>query len=121
MQFIDLPGPQVGRAVKAVREAFTGFSEWDSVNEDDGDHFGFTVWGERLLEGDRVFYVTLEQTAMGWRGHLTMGQHFYMWTSADFGDACLASTETCASLDEAVAALKAEISSLFRGILDGGE
>lgn len=49
-----------------------------------------------------------------WRGSLTIGQHSYLWSSADVGDAHLLSTEPCNSLEDAIAALKAEMIRLFK-------
>jgi len=125
MDFIVLPVPEAERALAMARSAFPGFSEWQYVNEDDGEHCGFCAWGVRVLDEDsylpREFYVTFETSGPEWRGHLSIGQHAHMFTSADFGDAYLVSAEGCATLAEAIVALLRGISSLFRGILDGGE
>ena len=51
-----------------------------------------------------------------WSGHLTIGQHFYFWTSADAGDAHLLDTEECATLEDAIVALTAEIARLCRAL-----
>ena len=59
----------------------------------------------------RHFYITFATHAEHWSGHLTIGQHFYWWTSADVGDAHLLDTEECATLEEAIVALKAEMAT----------
>jgi len=109
-----------------VKAAFPNLSDWEYSNEDDGDHFGFTVWGCLVVQSgaesweQRRFYVTFdiypeqgpEHGQERWRGALTIGQHSYLWTSADFGDAHLVNTEPCASLAEAITALKTGIADL---------
>ena len=55
----------------------------------------------------RHFYITFATHAEHWRGHLTTGQHYYVWTGADGGDAHLLETEAWATLEEAIVALQA--------------
>ncbi len=79
--------------LRQVRAAFPNLVEWEYSNEVDADYFGFTIWGcfvpreddESLLK--RRFYVTFDIYQDQWRGNLTIGQHCYLWTSADVGDA----------------------------------
>ena len=51
-----------------------------------------------------------------WRGHRTIGQHSYCWTKADGGDAHLLETEACATLEEAIVALKAKRARLCHAL-----
>ena len=44
------------------------------------------------------------------------GSTDYFWTSADVGDAHLLDTEECATLEEAIVALKAEIARLCHAL-----
>ena len=64
----------------------------------------------------RHFYITFATHAEHWSGHLTIGQHYYWWTSPDVGDAYLLDTEECATLEEAIVALKAEMTHLCRAL-----
>jgi len=41
---------------------------------------------------------------------------YYWWTSADVGDAHLLDTEACATLEDAIVALKAEMARLCRAL-----
>ena len=110
--------------LRQVKAAFPKLSDWEYSNEKDGDYFGFTVWGCLVVPTgaesweQRRFYVTFDilaeqgQEHERWRGTLTIGQHSYLWSSADVGDAHLVNTEPCASLAEAISALKAGIAAL---------
>lgn len=111
---------EVEHVLRQVRTSFPNLLDWEYSNEVDSDYFGFTIWGcfvpqedaESLLK--RRFYITFDIDKDQWRGYLTIGQHCYLWTSADVGDAHLVNTEPCASLEEAVAALKVKIADLAR-------
>ncbi|MEP7341318.1 MAG: hypothetical protein ABI977_26545 [Acidobacteriota bacterium] len=113
-----LTEPQVEQALSQVRVAFPNLVNWEYSNDIEEDYFGFTVWGCLVIQDDtdsllqRRFYATFDLYENKWRGTLTVGQHSYLWTSADAGDAHLAATESCASLPEAIAALKVEIARL---------
>ncbi len=125
---------EIELVLSQVKAAFPNLSDWEYSNEDDDDHFGFTVWGCLVVPTgaesweQRRFYVTFDifsepgsepGSAPGpeqWRGTLTIGQHFYLWTSADFGDAHLVSADPCANLAEAMVALKAGIADLARAL-----
>jgi hypothetical protein len=111
---------QLQHALELARAAFPVFTRWEHVNEIDEEHSGFTVWGEYVPDPSehmpRRFYVTLDTYKDMWRGHLTIGQYVYMWSSADFGDAHLLETQRCASIEDAIAALKEEITRFFRAI-----
>ena len=61
----------------------------------------------------RHFYITFATHTEHWSGHLTIGQH-YWWTSAHVGDAHLLDTEECSTFEEAIVALKAEMTNLCR-------
>jgi hypothetical protein len=62
----------------------------------------------------RHFYITFATHVEHWSGHLTIGQHDYLWTSADVGDAHLLDTEECATIEDAIVALQAEMAHLCR-------
>lgn len=113
---------EAARALDVARGAFPDLT-WEYANQEDGEHDHFCLWGERAFDEEsyhpRRFFVTFERDD-GWRGHLTIGQHAYMWTSADFGDAYLASTSPRGSLEEAIGALKAEVTSLFAALAGRG-
>jgi len=64
----------------------------------------------------RHFYITFATHAEHWSGHLTIGQHYYWWTSADVGDAHLLDPAACATLEAAIVALKAEMAHLCRAL-----
>ena len=105
-----------------VRTAFPNLVDWEYSNEAESDYFGFTVWGCLVLRDNdddlltRRFYVTFDLSEAQWQGALTIGQHNYFWTSADFGDAHLLNTERCSSLEDAIAALKNKITELARAL-----
>jgi hypothetical protein len=115
-----LPQSEIDGVLRQVRAAFPNLVEWEYSNEVDAEYFGFTIWGCLVAQEDdesllkRRFYVTFDIYQDRWRGTLTIGQHSYLWTSADVGDAHLVSTEPCASLDEAIAALKVKIADLAK-------
>jgi hypothetical protein len=52
-----------------------------------------------------------------WTGHLTIGQHCFFWSSADYGDAHLLDTGSCATLEDAMAILKTRMNHLFEALL----
>jgi hypothetical protein len=108
---------EIRRSLEHVKTAFPRFSKWEHANEEDEEHLGFAVWGEFVPDMNedlpRRFFVTLDTYKADWKGHLTIGQHCYFWTSADFGDAQLLDTEPCESLEDAIAALKRQIADLF--------
>ena len=60
------------------------------------------------------FFVTLDTYEQSWRGHLTTGQPWYLWSSTDEEDTYLLGTESHESLDDVIAGLKARIAELFR-------
>jgi hypothetical protein len=123
---------EIEPVLQQVKAAFPNLSEWEYSNQKDDDHFGFTVWGCWTVQTgaksweQRSFYVTFDIFAEiaskpgarrepeRWRGTLTVGQHSYLWSSADVGDAHLVNTAPCASLAEAITALKAGIADLAR-------
>jgi hypothetical protein len=82
-----------------------------------------SLWGQYVLDPEvlmsRTFFITLDTYENQWHGSLTIGQHSYLWSSADMGDAHLLDTDSYEFLEEALAALKAEIVSLFDALLPG--
>ena len=128
---------EVQPALEQAQRAFPSFTNWNYINQANGDYFGFTMWGEltngqpqapefnsgeRLtIEPDetmpRYFFITIDAPENQWRGTLTIGQHSYLWSSTDAGDAHLLGTGYCDSLEAAISQLKAEIERLFQAIL----
>jgi hypothetical protein len=108
--------------LERVQAAFPSFTQWAYTNASDDERSldGFALWGQWVLHPEetmaRHFYITFATHAEHWSGHLTIGQHYYLWTSADVGDAHLLDTEACATLEEAIVALKAEMSRLCRAL-----
>jgi hypothetical protein len=114
-----LTEPEIQQVLEQVQAAFPNLTEWEYNNEKNGEYFGFSVWGhfvnnpEELMP--RRFFITLDTNHEDkWEGCLTIGQHSYLWSSADVGDAHLVNTEPCETLQEAIAALKAKIAELFQ-------
>src|SRR5437588_6127063 len=104
-----LPKVEVRRSVELVTKAFPRFGNWEYQNEVDESYAGFTLWGIFVFDNDedqRRFFVTFGLYDAAWMGHLTIGQHSYYWSSADFGDAHLLDTTACATLEDAVKNLK---------------
>ena len=113
----------IRRAIVSAQAAFPSFSEWEYTNNDEFDA-GFSLWGTFVPEPNEPmspsFFITFDTSEAGWRGHLTIGKHCYYWSSADCGDAYLLGTRPCATLDEAIAAIKTEIAGLFRELSGEG-
>jgi hypothetical protein len=101
---------EVQQALSRAKVAFPHFTEWEYSNDKNGEYDGFTLWGQFVLnpaeQMSRRFFITLDTYEDQWYGHLTIGQHCYLWTSADVGDAHLVDTKPCRTLEEAIAALK---------------
>lgn len=111
---------EIQQVIEKAKAAFPNFSDWEYNNEVNGEYFGFSLWGEFVLNPEVLmsqrFFITLDTYQQKWRGELTIGQHSYLWSSADVGDAHLLGTEPCDSLEEAIAALKSEIVRLFQAL-----
>jgi len=111
---------ELEHVLRQVQTAFPNLVDWEYNNKVDADYCGFTIWGCFVPQEDaeslseRRFYVTFDIYQDTWRGTLTIGQPFYLWTSADVGDAHLVSTEPCTSLAQAIAALKVNIADLAK-------
>src|SRR5262245_16334875 len=111
-----LPESELQRCRALVASAFPRFGSWEFVNAPHRDYVGFTIWGRYRSGSERqapVFFVTFDRPKEQWVGHLTVGKHSYFWSSADFGDASLLYTDRCATLEEAIAALKRRIAAVF--------
>jgi len=108
---------EVRRSIGRAEEAFPRLSGWNHANRIDETYSGFCLWGELILDPNepmpRRFYVTFDTFEATWAGHLTIGQPNYFWTSADAGDAHLVDTDRCATLEEAIDALRSRIGDLF--------
>ena len=115
-----LSEPDIRESLRQARAAFPNSSEWEYNNEINASYSGFTLWGEFTPEPDgsmpRTFFVTFDTDNEGWMGHLSIGQHYYFWTSADYGDAYLVDTDACESLGAAITSLKRRITKLLTAL-----
>ncbi|MEC4813425.1 MAG: hypothetical protein SAK29_09165 [Scytonema sp. PMC 1069.18] len=113
-----LSKPEIEQVLDQLKAAFPNLTDWEYNNEKNEEYFGFSVWGEFVLNPEelmpRRFFLTFDIDKDKWQGCLTIGQHSYLWSSADVGDAHLLNTEPCESLEEAIAAIKAEMLEFFR-------
>lgn len=120
-----LTEPEIQQVLDQVKAAFPNLTGWEYNNEKNGEYFGFSVWGEFVIQPEeltmpRRFFITLDTNHEDkWQGCLTIGLHSYLWSSADMGDAHLVNTDPCETLEEAITALKAKISELFQVFLAG--
>ncbi|MEA5507977.1 hypothetical protein VB735_33825 [Halotia wernerae UHCC 0503] len=110
---------EIQQVLEQVQAAFPNLTDWEYNNEKDAEYFGFSVWGEFVINPEelmpRRFFITLDTNHEDkWQGCLTIGQHSYLWSSADVGDAHLVNTEPSDTLEEAIIALKARITELFQ-------
>jgi hypothetical protein len=117
---ILLSKAEIQRSLKRVQAAFPRFDHWKHNNENNESHMGFALWGEFVPEPTeltpRRFFITFDSYQIVWRGHLTIGQHCYFWSSADVGDAHLVDTGDCATLEHAITALKRQMVELFTAL-----
>jgi hypothetical protein len=110
---------EIQRCQALVEKAFPRFTYWAFVNEPDDSYAGFCVWGRYKAKRETSapsFFVTFATSKDKWKGHLTVGKHCYYWSSADVGDAHLLDTEPCATLEEAIIALKRRIADLVAAL-----
>ena len=116
-----LPESEIEPTVRRVQAAFPGFTGWEHVNEKDDCHMGFTVWGEFVLdaqdEWSQLFYVTMVHFEDKWRGHLTIGQHAFLWSSNNENDAYIVDTEPCGALEDVIADLKARVARISAAVV----
>jgi hypothetical protein len=115
-----LKDAEVRRSLEVAEAAFPRFDNWQYNNEENSEFTGFALWGELVPDPSEsmphCYFVTFETYRKNWRGHLTIGQHQYFWSSADVGDAHLIGTDDCVTLDDAIAALRARIADLFAAL-----
>jgi hypothetical protein len=109
----------IQQVMERVQTAFPFFTNWEYSNQKNDEYFGFSVWGELVINPEEImprrFFITLDLNHENkWEGCLTIGQHSYLWSSADVGDAHLLNTDMSESLEEAIVELKAKILELFR-------
>ena len=108
---------QIQQAIEQAKAAFPNLTDWQYNNEKNEYYFGFSLWGELVLDPEQMmprrFFVTLFTDEDKWTGTLTIGQPCYLWSSADVGDAHLVYTDDYDSLEEAIIALKEEIKKLL--------
>jgi hypothetical protein len=105
---------EIPRCRALLEKTFPRFGQWTFRNERNESYSGFCIWGRyKAAEmSSPGFFVTFDAFKEKWKGHLTVGQHSYYWSSADVGDAYLLDTEPCVSLQEAIIALKKRIAGL---------
>ncbi len=112
---------EIQKALAKAKAAFPNFTDWKYNNEANDEYFEFSLWGQYIPNPEeqmpRCFFITFDTYEYNWTGHLTIGQHCYLWSSADAGDAHLVDTEPCNTLEDAIASLKAEIENLFGAFL----
>lgn len=110
---------EIQQVLEQAQAAFPNLTDWEYNNEKNDEYFGFSVWGEFEIKTEelimpRRFFITLDTNHEDkWQGCLTVGQHSYLWSSADAGDAHLVDTEPSETLQEAISALKAKIAELL--------
>ena len=83
MEFEPIPDAQVQPAVDAVRAAFPRFNSWKYVNKDDGDHFGFCIWGKYESSFDPSEPEAYHRDVPNAEVHIVDGGHFALDTAAD--------------------------------------
>ncbi len=109
---------EIQQVIEQTKTAFPNFTDWEYNNERNGEYFGFSLWGQLVLNTEdqmpRRFFITLDTFEEKWSGHLTIGQPCYLWSSADVGDAHIIDTESSQTWGDAITALKVEIANLFR-------
>jgi len=111
---------EIRRSIERAKAAFPCFPDWEHNNEINESHSGFSLWGEFVPNANepmsRSFFITFDTYEETWTGHLTIGQHCYFWSSADCGDAHLLDTSPCATLEDAITALKRRMADLFTAL-----
>ncbi|MCL1474308.1 hypothetical protein [Argonema antarcticum] len=116
-----LKEPEIHQVLEQVKAAFPNLTDWEYNNEKNQEYFGFSVWGEFVLNAEELmaqrFFITFDTYEDKWRGYLTIGLPNYLWSSANVGDAHLVDTDRCEFLEEAITALKAKIVELLRGFV----
>jgi hypothetical protein len=116
---------QIEQVIAQAQTAFPNLTDWQYNNEVNGEYFGFALWGELVFYPEhplpKSFFITLDTYQQEWRATLTIGQHSYLWSSADFGDAHLVTVDSCNSCQEAITALKQEMLRLFTALSDLSE
>ncbi|BAZ48832.1 hypothetical protein NIES4103_14420 [Nostoc sp. NIES-4103] len=111
---------EIEQVLEQVKNAFPNFTNWQYNNQKNQEYEGFSVWGEFAIKTEeltipRRFYITLDTDHEDkWQGCLTIGQPSYLWSSADVGDAHLVNTDSNETLQQAIAALKTNITELFQ-------
>ncbi|WP_375494613.1 hypothetical protein [uncultured Nostoc sp.] len=112
-----LTEPEIQQVLEQVQAAFPNLTDWEYNNEKNEEYFGFSIWGQLVVNPEelmpRRFFITLDTYQDKWQGCLTIGQHSYLWSSADAGDAHLVNTEPSETLQEAITTLKAKIAELL--------
>ena len=109
---------EIQQAIQQAHMAFPSLTDWQYKNERNGEYFGFSLWGQYVPntkeQMPKHFFITLDTYEENWYGHLTIGQPCYLWSSADVGDAHLVDTDSCKTLEHAIATLQGDIGSLLR-------
>lgn len=104
---------KIQEVLEKASTAFPNLTDWEWNNEKNSEYFGFALWGKWVLDPSnfmsQCFFITFETYEDKWRGILTIGQHSYLWSSADVGDAHLLCTDDCDTVDEAITGIKTKI------------
>jgi hypothetical protein len=116
--------PVLQDALNVMKAHFPRLSDWDYHEQADQDDRGLTVWGTyapypEVLMGP-CYFVTFTQVQGAWRGEFTVGKPAYYWSSANVGDAQLLWTASCATLENAITALKQAIRQFVDVFADEG-
>ncbi|MCP5124877.1 MAG: hypothetical protein H6973_04350 [Gammaproteobacteria bacterium] len=105
--------PVIQDVLNVMKAHFPRLSDWDYHEQADPDYRGLTVWGAYAPDPDALtgpcYFVTVTQVQGAWRDDFTVGKPACCWSSANVGDAQLLDTPECATLEEAITALKQAI------------
>lgn len=70
-----LPETEVQPALEQAQRAFLHFTNWNYINQANGDYFGFTMWGELTIEPDETmpssFFITINRGQLGTRSRFS--------------------------------------------------
>ena len=118
-----LPPAEAVAVLEALKKAFPAYQKWKHCNDPtDDEHDGYAAWGSRVYGRSphtTRFYVTADRSQNGWHVYWSVGQHVFMWTSADCGDAILASSRARIDLGAAIAELKSQVAALAGAVTEG--
>jgi hypothetical protein len=71
---------QIKQALEKAKTAFPKLTDWEFNNEENGEYFGFSMWGKFVIDPEttmpKSFFITLDTYEQSWSGHFTTGQHY---------------------------------------------